>query len=131
MRACEIARLQRATEAMEAAYQRLSARLDARGQAKLRAAQQSWLRFRAAEADYQADVATDGTLAPLVAASVARGAYADALKALASVRTAVDLFFDKVMVNVDDSAVRANRLGLLKALFDQLNAVADISKLGV
>ena len=46
-------------------------------------------------------------------------------------RTAVDLFFDKVMVNVDDSAVRANRLGLLKALFDQLNAVADISKLGV
>ena len=35
------------------------------------------------------------------------------------------------MVNVDDSAVRINRLGLLKALFDQLNAVADISKLGV
>ena len=33
--------------------------------------------------------------------------------------------------NVDDSAVRANRLGLLKALFEQLNAVADISKLGV
>ena len=70
-------------------------------------------------------------IAPVVAANVARGAYADALKALASVRTAVDLFFDKVMVNVDDSAVRANRLGLLKALFDQLNAVADISKLGV
>jgi len=73
MRACEIARLQRATEAMEAAYQRLSARLDARGQAKLRAAQQSWLRFRAAEADYQADVATDGTLAPLVCRERAGG----------------------------------------------------------
>ena len=51
--------------------------------------------------------------------------------ALASVRAEVDLFFEKVMVNVDDPAVRANRLGLLKALFDQLNAVADISKLGV
>ena len=46
-------------------------------------------------------------------------------------RAEVDHFFDKVMVNVDDAAVRANRLGLLKALFDQLNAVADISKLGV
>ncbi len=70
-------------------------------------------------------------IAPLVNGHVADEAYADALKALASVRSAVDLFFDKVMVNVEDTAVRANRLGLLKALFDQLNAVADISKLGV
>ncbi len=70
-------------------------------------------------------------IAPVVAAHVASEAYADALKALASVRAEVDHFFDKVMVNVDDPAVRANRLGLLKALFDQLNAVADISKLGV
>ncbi|MBK7357276.1 glycine--tRNA ligase subunit beta [Propionivibrio sp.] len=70
-------------------------------------------------------------ISPVVKAHVANDAYADALKALASVRLEVDLFFDKVMVNVDDSSVRANRLGLLKALFDQLNAVADISKLGV
>ena len=66
-----------------------------------------------------------------VAARVENGDYAGALSALASVRAAVDHFFDKVMVNVDDPAVRANRLGLLKSLFDQLNAVADISKLGV
>ena len=70
-------------------------------------------------------------VAPLVATHVANENYSDALKALASVRTEVDRFFDQVMVNVDDPAVRANRLGLLKALFDQLNAVADISKLGV
>ena len=70
-------------------------------------------------------------IAPVVTAHVAGQAYADALKALASVRAEVDHFFDKVMVNVEDTAVRANRLGLLKALFDQLNAVADISKLGV
>jgi len=70
-------------------------------------------------------------VAPVVKTHVANEAYADALKALASVRTEVDHFFDKVMVNVDDSTVRANRLGLLKVLFDQLNAVADISKLGV
>ena len=70
-------------------------------------------------------------IAPVVKAHVASESYADALKVLASVRTEVDHFFDKVMVNVDDSSVRANRLGLLKKLFDQLNAVADISKLGV
>ncbi|MBS1229587.1 MAG: glycyl-tRNA synthetase, beta subunit [Proteobacteria bacterium] len=70
-------------------------------------------------------------ITPLVAAHVASGDYAGALSALASVRAEVDHFFDKVMVNVDDVAVRANRLGLLKSLFDQLNAVADISKLGV
>jgi len=70
-------------------------------------------------------------LGPVVKAHVARQGYADALKALASVRADVDQFFDKVMVNVDDLGLRDNRLGLLKALFDQLNAVADISKLGV
>ncbi len=70
-------------------------------------------------------------IAPLVTTHVASENYADALKALASVRSEVDQFFDKVMVNVDDPALRSNRLGLLKALFDQLNAVADISKLGV
>jgi glycyl-tRNA synthetase beta chain len=70
-------------------------------------------------------------IAPVVSAHVAGEAYADALKALASVRNEVDQFFDKVMVNVDDSAVRANRLALLKVLFNHLNAVADISKLGV
>ena len=70
-------------------------------------------------------------IAPVVTTHVASENYADALKALASVRSEVDQFFDKVMVNVDDPALRGNRLGLLKALFDQLNAVADISKLGV
>ncbi|MDR3299756.1 MAG: glycine--tRNA ligase subunit beta [Candidatus Accumulibacter sp.] len=70
-------------------------------------------------------------LAPVVDAHVANENYADALQALASVRAEVDRFFDEVMVNVDEPALRANRLGLLKALFGQLNAVADISRLGV
>jgi glycyl-tRNA synthetase beta chain len=70
-------------------------------------------------------------LAPLVKSHVTNENYADALKALASVRDEVDRFFDDVMVNVDDPKLRANRLGLLKGLFDQLNAVADISRLGV
>ncbi|MDR2112465.1 MAG: glycine--tRNA ligase subunit beta [Candidatus Accumulibacter sp.] len=70
-------------------------------------------------------------LAPVVESRVQSEDYAEALKVLASVRAEVDRFFDEVMVNVDDPALRANRQGLLKALFDQLNAVADISRLGV
>jgi glycyl-tRNA synthetase beta chain len=70
-------------------------------------------------------------IAPLLKSHVANEGYADALRVLASVRSAVDTFFDQVMVNVDEPLLRANRLGLLKALFDQLNAVADISKLAV
>ena len=70
MRECEIGRLKRANAGMNAVYRSLSAKLDQRGQEKLRAAQQAWLEFRAAEAQYQADAARDGTLAPLIAASV-------------------------------------------------------------
>jgi uncharacterized protein YecT (DUF1311 family) len=70
MRACEIARLKRAAAGMDMAYRTLSAKLDQRGREKLRAAQEAWLKFRAAEADYQADSVRDGTLAPLIAASV-------------------------------------------------------------
>ncbi|WP_153111787.1 glycine--tRNA ligase subunit beta [Propionivibrio limicola] len=70
-------------------------------------------------------------LAPLVHSHVANEDYGDALKVLASVRAEVDQFFEDVMVNVDEPLIRGNRLGLLKSLFDQLNAVADISKLGV
>jgi uncharacterized protein YecT (DUF1311 family) len=70
MRQCEIARLRRAEEGMDAAYRALAARLDAAGRAKLRAAQRAWLAYRAAEAGFRADRARDGTLAPLIAESV-------------------------------------------------------------
>lgn len=68
---------------------------------------------------------------PLVQSHVAAEGYAEALQALATVRSAVDTFFDQVMVNVEEPLLRANRLGLLKALHEQLNAVADISRLAV
>ncbi|MEJ2767190.1 glycine--tRNA ligase subunit beta [Mycetohabitans sp. B46] len=55
--------------------------------------------------------------------------YTGALSALASLRDAVDTFFNDVMVNADDAALRANRLGLLARLHEQMNCVADISKL--
>ena len=57
------------------------------------------------------------------------GDYAGGLKRLASLRPAVDGFFDKVMVMVDDTAVRANRLALLNNLSELFLGVADISRL--
>lgn len=70
MRACENERFKRADAGMNAAYRSLATRLDQGGQAKLRAAQQAWIRFREAEASYQADAERGGTLAPLVATVV-------------------------------------------------------------
>jgi len=66
---------------------------------------------------------------PEADAAFAKGDYSDSLKRLAGLRGAVDLFFDQVMVNAEDPAVRANRLGLLAELEHLFNQVADISKL--
>ena len=55
--------------------------------------------------------------------------YAGTLSALASLRGDVDSFFDKVLVNAEDPALRAARLHLLARLGATMNRVADISKL--
>jgi len=68
-------------------------------------------------------------LSPQVEASVAAGDFGAALLAVATIRGDVDAFFDKVLVNAEDPAVRANRLALLTALERVLNRVADISRL--
>ncbi|HEY8857199.1 MAG TPA: glycine--tRNA ligase subunit beta, partial [Rugosibacter sp.] len=68
-------------------------------------------------------------LTPLIEAQLAKSDYTTALKTLANVRQAVDAFFAGVMVNVDDAAIRANRLALLARLAGLMNCVADISRL--
>ncbi len=68
-------------------------------------------------------------LEPEVAACLAHDDHAGALARLASVRVAVDRFFEDVMVMTDDLAVRANRIALLRSLERVLNQVADISRL--
>ena len=55
--------------------------------------------------------------------------YVSVLSRLALLRPQVDAFFDSVMVNVDDVAVRGNRLALLKRLADRFRAVAAIEHL--
>jgi len=55
--------------------------------------------------------------------------YAQQLVNLASLREPVDAFFDGVMVNAEDNAVRANRLALLRKLDAACRSVADLSQL--
>ncbi len=68
-------------------------------------------------------------LEPTVAADCGRGDFTSALLALATAKTAVDRFFDDVLVMADDPAIRANRLALLRGVAQTMNRVADISKL--
>ncbi|MHB1359891.1 MAG: glycine--tRNA ligase subunit beta [Rhodocyclaceae bacterium] len=58
-----------------------------------------------------------------------RGDYAASLSSLAALKAPVDAFFDQVMVNAEDAALRANRLGLLAILHQAMNQIADLSKL--
>ena len=62
-------------------------------------------------------------------ADLEAGRFTAALNALAALKDPVDAFFDKVMVNVEDPALRDNRLLLLQQLDASLNRVADISRL--
>ena len=64
------------------------------------------------------------------ATAVAGEDFEAAMRALASLRAPVDLFFDKVTVNADDPALRLNRLRLLSALRRTTLTVADFSKVG-
>ena len=57
------------------------------------------------------------------------GDYTAALQALAALRGPVDAFFDGVMVNVDDVALRSNRLALLARLHGAMNRIADLGRL--
>ena len=60
--------------------------------------------------------------------AIAREDFAAAMSALAKLRAPVDSFFDKVTVNADDAATRANRLKLLAQIRAALHEVADFSK---
>jgi glycyl-tRNA synthetase beta chain len=59
----------------------------------------------------------------------AKHEYEAALIEISKLRPAVDLFFDKVMVMVDDERVRANRLALLQTLLEHFSTIADFSEI--
>jgi len=64
---------------------------------------------------------------PSIELAVEREDFAGAMSWLASLRAPVDAFFDKVLVNADDEAERANRLRLLIQVRDAMGRVADFS----
>jgi glycyl-tRNA synthetase beta chain len=75
-------------------------------------------------------------LAALIPQTVAtveklRGArdYEGALLEIAKLSPAIDKFFDKVMVMVDDEILRANRLALLQSLVKEFSTIADFSEI--
>ncbi|HHY50829.1 MAG TPA: glycine--tRNA ligase subunit beta [Alphaproteobacteria bacterium] len=70
-----------------------------------------------------------GEVGTAVAASVAANDYKGAIGRLATLRPTVDAFFDKVLVNDPDAAIRANRLNLLARLRDTMHLVADFSRI--
>jgi glycyl-tRNA synthetase beta chain len=66
---------------------------------------------------------------PAARAGVEAEDFAAAMKALSALRAPVDEFFEKVLVNADDAALRRNRLLLLTRFTHALSAVADFSKI--
>ncbi len=60
--------------------------------------------------------------------AVAREQFEEAMSALATLRTPLDAFFDQVIVNGDDAAVRVNRLKLLVSLRQSMEVLADFSQ---
>ena len=60
---------------------------------------------------------------------LAQEAFGEAMGVLAGLRRPLDVFFDQVIVNAEDAALRANRLRLLSSLRGSLNRVADFSVL--
>jgi glycyl-tRNA synthetase beta chain len=84
---------------------------------------------RFVEAEEKALFAALSDIAPCADAAFAAGDYTASLQALAALKGPVDAFFDQVMVNADDPALKANRLALLNQLHQTMNRVADLSRL--
>jgi glycyl-tRNA synthetase beta chain len=68
-------------------------------------------------------------LAPVVEGLRARREYREALEKIATLRPHVDLFFDKVMVMVDDKSLRDNRLQLIGSVLGAFSKIADFSEM--
>ncbi|MBW9115730.1 glycine--tRNA ligase subunit beta [Rhizobium cauense] len=62
-------------------------------------------------------------------AAVAKEDFRSAMEALSKLRAPVDRFFEDVLVNDEDAAIRANRLALLRLIREATGTVADFSKI--
>jgi len=78
-------------------------------------------------AEQQLHTALDSVV-PAATAAITREDFSGAMAALAQLRPAVDAFFETVIVNASDAALRQNRLNLLNRLRRAVHNVADFSK---
>ena len=83
----------------------------------------------AARFEHEAERALFAKLGEVEALNAKTADYTAQLVNLAALREPVDAFFDGVMVNAEDAAVRANRLALLARLDRACRSVADLSQL--
>jgi glycyl-tRNA synthetase beta chain len=68
-------------------------------------------------------------VAPQVEALRARQEYLQALESIATLRPAIDSFFDKVMVMAPEANLRQNRLALIASVFNDFSRIADFSEI--
>ncbi len=69
------------------------------------------------------------TAKPLLGKAIADEDFSRAMGAVAQLRPAIDAFFDKVLVNDPDPAIRSNRLRLLTGIGAVLSRIADFSRI--
>ncbi len=81
------------------------------------------------EADESALFETIDNVKDFVNNEINQGNYQQALDRLAELKTVVNNFFDKVMINADDEKIRNNRLALINELRNLFIGIADISLL--
>ena len=114
-----------ASVALASANKRVANILNKAGQAISGQADEVLMQERAERALFEALEKTRAALDPLLISEDFTGA----LNALAQLRGPIDAFFEGVMVNTDDDALRLNRLQLLGALRAQFLRVADIAEM--
>jgi glycyl-tRNA synthetase beta chain len=68
-------------------------------------------------------------VAPQVEALRERQEYLQALESIATLRPAIDSFFDQVMVMAPESNLRQNRLALIASVFNDFSRIADFSEI--
>ena len=69
------------------------------------------------------------TVSDQVREAVSRETFSEAISQLLSMKPATDAFFENVMVNAEDTAVRSNRLELCRMVRDTYRLVADFSSI--
>ena len=115
-------------EAIGAAFKRIKNILRQASETKKRVAE-SFDPAQVSDSAERALADVTAKVAPRVRELAAKRDYATALAEIATIRPAVDTFFDKVMVMVEDENVRANRLALLQGLLNEFSTIADFSEI--